>query len=58
LFWINLKVNKKIKTQHTTAAKNHWGRCLDKQYFSILATTLTGDKSAASNSPAFFSSGR
>jgi len=47
--------NKKLSP---TAAKNHWGRELDKFYFSILVKLLTWDRDAASNSPTVFSSKR
>ena len=48
----------KNKVQQPTAAKIHWGRRLDKFYFSILQLFLTWDDDAASNSPTDFSSGR
>jgi len=41
-----------------TAAKNHWGRWLDRFVFSIFGKFLTWDKIAASNSPTLFSSKR
>jgi len=41
--------------ERTTAAKNHWGRRLDKYVFGIFGKLLTWDKDPASNSPTHFS---
>ena len=41
-----------------TGAKNHWGRCLDKNAFNILGELLPWGGDAASNSPTLFSSKR
>jgi hypothetical protein len=54
LLYGNLNKNEKLPL---IAAKIHWGRRLDKFYFSILQLFLTWDDDAASNSPTDFSSG-
>jgi len=51
-------IEEKLNNQPITDAKIHWGRRLDKFYFSILAIILTWDRDAASNSPTVFSSKR